>query len=261
VLVEAINAWYAEKGVRDDAKRVEEKGAVWPWSPYSLGHCLRKQAHLLAGLKPTPAEANAVRTFELGHQRGEALEAACKEIWPDARSQVPIRIPLGKFAMTGTVDLWIPSLRTIVDFKTQATFGFGLLDTEGVSEDYQLQIHAYRNGLVLSEEMPLGGSVASTAYASAVTGVRCVVVYEAKDSDARKSIKAQELKELEVPWSEELEERYQTRLREIEGMLIRQEQGTLDPKAYAELPLGPKGGKSWKCRFCSIGEERGGCYK
>jgi len=250
LLVGKLNAWYGAKGQKDTAQRYEERGG-FKFGPSGIGDCLRKSAWLLSGLEPLPLPPETVRTFELGHQRGEALEAACKEIWPDAQSQVPIRIPLGKFEMTGTCDLWIPSLRTVVDFKTQATFGFGLLDTEGVSEEYQLQIHAYRDGM---SKHAAGESLLVREY-------RCVLIYEAKDSDARKGIKAQELKELEVPWSQELEDRYQKRLREIEGMLIRQEQETLDPREYKELPLGPKGGKSWKCRFCNVGEERGECYR
>lgn len=233
----------------DQAKRTEERGGYYP-GPSSLGDCLRKQAWLLTGLEPLPLPPETVRTFELGHQRGEALERACKEIWPDAQSQVPVRIPMGRFVLAGTADLWIPSIRTVVDFKTQATFGFALLDTEGVSEEYALQIHAYRHGI------DLGGD-----WARSVRDIRAVVIYEAKDSDARKGIKAQSLKELEVPWTEDLEARYQKRLMDLEGLLIRKEQGTLDPTTIPELPRDSKGYKSRKCKFCSIGEERGGCYK
>ena len=249
MIAEKLNEWYAAKGMQDQARRDEEHGGH-KLGPSSLGDCLRKQAWLLSGLTPLPLTPENVRTFELGHQRGEALEAACKEIWPDAQSQVPVRIPLGKFELRGTADLWIPSIRTVVDFKTQATFGFALLDTEGVSEEYALQIHAYRHGI------DLGGDWASSA-----KDIRALVVYEAKDSDARKGIKAQSLKELEVPWTEELEERYQRRLMDLEGLLIRKEQGILDPTTIPELPRDAKGYKSWRCRWCSIGEERGGCYK
>lgn len=238
MIAERLNDWYAAKGRRDQAER------GFKFGPSNLGSCLRQQAFLLSGMEPLPLAPEAVRTFELGHQRGEALEAACRELWPDAQSQVPIRIPIGQFEIRGTCDLWIPSLRTVVDFKTQATFGFGLLDTEGVSEEYKLQVHAYRDAIAIDGK----------------AGIRAVLVYEAKDSDARKGIRAQQLKELEVPWTQELEGRYQTRLREIEGMLIRKEQGTLVPKDYPELPLGANGRQSWKCKFCSVGVERGECY-
>ena len=62
-----------------------------------------------------------------------------------------------------------------------------------------------------------------------------------------------------MPWTEELEERYQTRLREIEGLLLRREMGTLDPTKVPELPL-VNGKESWKCRYCAVGKARGQCY-
>lgn len=242
-IVERLQEWYSAKGRADQAERGFKVG------PSNLGDCARKLAHLMAGMEPAPLAPEAVRTFELGHQRGEALEAACRMIWPDAQSQVPIRIPIGRFEIRGTCDLWVPSIRTVVDFKTQSMFGFGLLDTEGVSEEYQLQVHAYRDAI--GRELCERGENQP---------IRAVLVYEAKDSDARKGIKAQALKELEVPWTEELEEKYQQRLALIEGMLIRKEQNALVPKDYPELPLNKNGTKSFKCRYCSVGLDRGGCY-
>ena len=265
MIVSALNSYYAQKGVKDTEKRYEERGG-FTVGPSSLGECGRKIAWLLSGLAPEPLSPETVRTFELGHQRGEALERACKEIWPDAQSQVPVRIPLGKFTLTGTCDLWIPSLRTVVDFKTVGSFGAKMLDKESASEEYKLQMHAYREGIARMlglEPLPISGLKAATS------GIRCVLVYEAKDSPMygysdptplTERIRGGTLMELEVPWTDELEERYQARLREIEGLLIRREQGTLDPTKVPELPLGPKGGKSWKCKYCSVGESRGGCY-
>lgn len=243
MIVDKLNEWYATKGRLDTARRYEERGG-FTIGPSNLGDCSRKLAFLLSGIEPLPLEPHSVRTFELGHQRGEALERACKEIWPDAESQVPIQIPVGKYTMHGTCDLWIPSLRTVVDFKTQAVYGFTLLDQEGPSLDYQLQIHAYRHGI-----------------GSYLRSIKCIIIYEAKDSDVRKGVKGQELKEVEVPWSDELEETYQGRLRMLELMLRQRETNTLNPSAYPELPVGKNGQHSWKCRFCSIGEERGSCYK
>lgn len=259
-LVAKLNAFYAAKGKRDQERRTEER-VGYKIGPSGIGDCLRKHAWLMTGLEPLPLSPETVRTFELGTQRGEALEAACKEIWPDAQTQVPIRIPLGRFTMTGTLDVWIPSERTIVDFKTQATFGYGLLDTEGVSDDYALQIHAYRDGL-WNQRGTLYEDSAPLSLLHDAREIRCLVVYEAKDSDARKGIRAQELKALEVPWTEALEERYQTRLREIEGMMLREEMGALDPTAYPELPL-KAGKKHWKCgdRYCPVGQTRGRCYQ
>lgn len=246
MITEAINDWYTTRGKLETAERREKYGGH-KLGPSNLSDCLRKQAFLLSGMEPEPLTPEALRTFELGHQRGARLEEIAKELWPDARTQLPISIPLGKFKLNGTVDLWIPSLRTVVDFKTIGSFGAGLLSSEGVSEEYALQVHAYRDAL-MPDPKPL-------------VPFRCIVMYEAKDSDARKGVKAGQLIEMEVPWTEELETKYQNRLRELEGMLIRREQGNLDPTAYNELPLEPNGKKSWKCKFCSVGEERGGCYK
>lgn len=244
MIVEHINAWYEKKAKREQAERRETYGGH-KLGPSNLGDCLRKTAWLLSGVEPLPLTPETARTFELGSQRGEALEKACKEIWPDAKSQVPIRIPIGKYEILGTCDLWIPGLLTVVDFKTQAAFGFGLLAEEGVSEEYALQVHAYRAAL----------------FPGSAPAIRALVIYEAKDSDPRKSVKAQQLAELEVPWTQALEDKYQARLRELEGILIRREQGNLDPRSYKELPLDSKGKKSWKCRYCSIGEDRGACYR
>jgi len=250
VIADKLDEWYAQKGARDQEAR------AFKFGPSNLGDCQRKLAHLLSGVEPAPLSPETVRTFELGHQRGEALEEACKAIWPDARTQVAVRIPCGKFTIEGTCDLWIPSLRTVVDFKTQAVFGFGLLDEEGVSLDYKLQVHAYRMGMVSAEGWP-------------PSAVRCVLVYEAKDSDARKGIKGQQLKELEVPYTDELQAEYEERMMALERMLLLNEMGQLDPKAWPELPLDSKGKKSWKCRmdektgrslYCPVGQIRGGCY-
>lgn len=247
-----LDAWYTQKGQADDARRREEHGG-YKIGPSNLGDCLRKTACLLSGMQPAPLSPEALRVFELGHQRGAALEAAAKDIWPDAQTQVPVRIPLGKFHMLGTADLWIPSLRTLVDFKTIGSYGAGLLDKEGVSLEYQLQVHAYRDAL----GNDLAGPLPEPSMSSEI---RAVVVYEAKDSDARKGVKAGSLRELEVPWTLELESLYQERLMLIEGMLLRREAGRLDPGDYDELPL-ENGKESWKCKYCSIGKERGGCYK
>jgi hypothetical protein len=223
-----------------------------------MADCLRKLAWLQLGTEPFPLSPETKRTFELGTQRGGTLEDVARAIWPDAQSQVPVKIKLGRFSLEGSADLFVPRLRTLVDFKTIGSFGAGLLSSEGASEDYKLQVHAYRDGL--HQALSLGGM---DDCCPPIESIRAFIVYEAKDSDARKGVKAGQLIELEVPWTEDLEERYQTRLMELEGMLIRHEQGTLDPLAYPELPLDKKGEKSWKCRhpYCSVGQERGQCYK
>jgi hypothetical protein len=248
MIVGKLNGLYGERGLKDQAARKFKFGAS------NLHDCLRKSAFLLNGMEQLPLTPEAVRIFEFGHQRGDALEAAAKEIWPDAVSQVPLHPKVGKFELgQTTVDLWIPSLKTVVDFKTSGAYGFGLLDTEGVSMDYQLQVHAYRDWLAMRDGV-------------APSSLNCLLIYEAKDSDARKGVRAGSLRGISVPWTEELEFEYTERLAAIQVMLEHREQGTLKPHSYPELPLVEYGIKkkvmkhSWKCKFCSIGEVRGGCY-
>lgn len=248
-IVEKLNSYYSARSVTERATRAYKIG------PSNMGSCLREMAFLLNGLEPGPLRPEQARTFELGSQRGEALEKAAKAIWPDAQSQVPVRIPCGKHTLEGTCDLWIPSERTVVDFKTQATFGFGLLDSEGASIEYRLQVHAYRAGMT---QGVMGWDVGA---------VRAVIVYEAKDSDARKQIKAQELKAIEVPWTEELEATYQKRLKEIALLLDLKGDGTLDPTLVAGLAM-TNGKRHWKCReeggkglYCAVGPTQGRCFE
>jgi hypothetical protein len=259
MIAQALNEKYRALSAKQEAER------PFKFGPSSLGDCMRKQAFLLSGMQGDPISVEQARVFELGHQRGAHLEQLAREIWPDAISQVAVSIPLGKFTLRGTCDLWIPSLLTVVDFKTAGAFGAGLLATEGVSEDYQLQIHAYRDGLASSY---LYGSMMPEE-AVDPSGIRGVIVYEVKDSDARRGVKAGSLIEMEVPWTEALEKRYQDRLLTIEGLMIRHDQGNLDPFQIPPLPL-EKGKKSWKCRvdektgkplYCRVGPIRGRCYE
>jgi len=251
MIADKLDAWYIE----------HQEQRPFRFSPSNLGDCKRKQAWLLSGMEQLPLEAPTLRTFELGHQRGERLEDVCKRIWPDAQSQVHISIKCGKYKLEGTCDLWIPSLKTIIDFKTQSVFGFGLLEAEGVSREYQLQIHAYRHGIFEGLAAFDGVDVGYSPLMDRPQDIKCLVIYEAKDSDARKGVKAQSLKEIEVPWSEDLDKEYHLAMFRIEGLLIRKEQGNLDPRVIPELPLEKNGKHSWKCRYCPIGEERGECYK
>ena len=78
MIASKLNEHYARKGVKDTERRYQERGG-FTVGPSSLGDCLRKTAWLLSGLTPEPLSPETVRTFELGHQRGEALEKACKE--------------------------------------------------------------------------------------------------------------------------------------------------------------------------------------
>lgn len=262
MIVEKLNeAYSAQAG--EEAKR-----AFYP-RPSALGGCLREMAWLLSGATQEPRTPESMRLLELGHQRGEELERRAKEIWPDAETQVKVEIPVPWGTMPGTVDLWIPSLSTIVDFKTAGAYSMGLIVAgEKEEEGYALQLNAYRHGLaarhgVYSNYLPgttYKGIDLSNGY------IRTVLVYEAKDSDARKGVTAGMLHEVEIPYTAELEQRYQKRLLDISLMLDMSKNGILDPTLIAGMPKDSKGKEHWKCRmkdgkplYCSIGTIRGKC--
>lgn len=236
---------------------------VETWRPRAsgVGGCLRAMAHLAAGVTPRPDTPESERVFELGHQRGAELARRAKEIWPDAELELEVEVPLPdtSYRMRGHLDLWIPSLRTIVDFKTAGGFKMGLLakGTEGAGEDYELQLQAYRHGIVDRTEPWAFQGVAQ------LQDIRCVLVFEAKDSDARNGVTAGQLIEVEVPHTDELEQRFQTRLRALADILRQRDSGTLDPKSYPGMP-NPSG--HWRCKekdgrslYCSIGRKVGEC--
>lgn len=259
-----LNEHYAKLAL-EDSKR--------PWipRPSALGGCLREAAFRLSGMEPYPNSPESMRTFELGHQRGAALEEIAKA-WPFAQTQVEVSIPMGwqhhdfgwepsegrdspkEEYMKGTIDLWLPTERTIVDFKTSGVFGFSM-DYDG---GYDLQLQAYRHGML---HFFTGDNQPKVL----LEQIRCVLVYECKDSDARKGVRAGALKEVEVPHTEELEERYQQKLKDIRTMLLLKARGALDPTLVAGMPR-ENGKEHWKCRmkdgmpmYCSIGTVRGKC--
>lgn len=244
MIVEAVNRYYAAQaaGPREPHR----------FRPSNIGDCLRKHALLLSGIEREPLSPETARVFEHGTQRGVRLEEIAKKIWPDAETQVPVSIPVPWGTMEGTVDLWIPSLWTVVDWKTVSVFGFANLEVEGVSEDYQLQVHAYRHGIATKETEHNGWCKIDPSAVSAV------LVYEAKDSDARKGVRAGELKEREVPFTEELEGRYRARLEALSALKGQ------DPFSVPGLPK-----DHWKCRndakgvprYCPIGSRRGKCHE
>lgn len=255
MIVEAVDAFYA--------KQAEAPREPHRFRPSNIGDCLRKHALLLSGIEREPLSGETQRVFEHGHQRGARLEEIARKIWPDAETQVPVSIPVPWGTMEGTVDLWIPSLLTVVDWKTVSVFGFANLDVEGVSEDYQFQIHAYRHGIVERAES-FGNAIVQAFREDEPAPIkldkakyRAVLVYESKDSDARKGVKAGALKEREVPFTVDLEARYQARLEALHG-LRRQ-----DPFSVPGLPS-----THWKCRmkegrpvYCPIGSIRGRCHE
>ena len=232
----------------------EEAKKPWYPRPSGLGGCLREFAWLLSGAEAEPRTPESMRLLELGQQRGEELERRCKLIWPDAEAQVAVQIPVPWGSMPGTVDLWIPSLRAIVDFKTAGAYSMGLIVAgEKEDEGYALQLNAYRHGI--NARWQTLCSLGET---------RTVLVYEAKDSDARKGVTAGMLHEVEIPYTAELEARYQARLKEI-GLLLSLGKD-LDPTLIAGMPS-EKGKPHWRCRlskdnkplYCSVGPIRGSC--
>jgi len=249
------------------AKRLDElyassqdaRTAAWWPRASGCGGCMREMGHLLAGVPPRPNSPESERVFELGHQRGAKLAEMAKRIWPDAETEMEVSIPIPGVdrPMVGHLDLWIPSERTIIDFKTAGAFKMGLLakGEEGVGEDYEMQVQAYRHGIVIEDNWELGDLD--------IADVRCVLIFEAKDSDARKGVTAGQLVEVEVPHTEELEARFQARMKALGDMLSAHADGKLDPKS---LPGMPDPSKHWRCsmkdgrpRYCSIGPRVGQC--
>jgi hypothetical protein len=249
---------------RYTVKAALEGTEPWRPRPSALGGCLREIAWRLSGALAEPRTPESMRVLELGHQRGEALERIAKDCWPNAEVQVPLQIPWPGGFMAGTCDLWIPSLRTIVDFKTAGAFTMGLLlegSERGADEGYALQLNAYRHGIF--EARRLSNNIKP---ALSFGDIRTVLVYEAKDSDARKGITGGMLVEQEVPYSAELEERYQTRLAALHELMQAHEQELLNPLVVPGMPRDEKGREHWKCRmknlkplYCSIGTIQGQC--
>ena len=241
-----------------------------PWFPRAsqCGGCLREYSHLAAGFPARPPSPESLRTFELGHQRGAELARRAKEIWPDAELELEVQVPLpdSPYVMFGHVDLWIPSLRTIVDFKTAGGFKMGLLaqGKEGAGEDYEMQLQAYRWGIVEADRADWKGEPFEDEPPLGPEDIRCVLVFEAKDSDARNGVTAGMLHELDVPHTAELEERFQQRLRALAAILRDRDEGKLDPTSAPGV-YGIKG-KDWRCKerggvalYCKIGPELGKC--
>lgn len=249
-VAEKINAAYRAKL----AAEANERQRWWPRAS-GCGGCLREMAHLLTGHAPKPTSPESERVFELGHQRGARLAEVAKTIWPDAVCELEVEVPIPGVArpMRGHLDLWIPSERLIVDFKTAGGFKMGLLVSgeEAAGEDYEMQLQAYRHGV----DRIIGGD-------PALHQIRCLLVFEAKDSDARKGVTAGQLVEVEVPHTAELEARFQARMKALGEMLTAANSGQLDPKTIPGMPA-----KHWRCRtdksgrplYCSIGPTVGQC--
>ena len=251
MIVEKLNALYAEQA------RAETSQA-WRPRPSALGGCMREAAWLLSGAEREPRTPESLRLLELGTQRGEELERRARLAWPDAEVQVPVSIPVPWGVMEGTVDLWIPSLRCIVDFKTAGAYSMGLVVSgEKQDEGYALQLNAYRHGIV--------GSEIDVEY---LASVRTILVYEAKDSDARKGVTAGMLHEVEIPYAAALEDLYASRLQQWKTLLDSLDSGSLRPTDVAGVFRDSKDGKpNWRCRmskegkplYCSVGPLRGQC--
>lgn len=251
----------------------QEEPEPGPWFPRAsgCGGCLREMAHLAAGLTARPASPESLRTFELGHQRGAELARRAKAIWPDAECELEVSIPLpnSPHVMLGHLDLWIPSLRTIIDFKTAGGFKMGLLaqGKVGAGEDYEMQLQAYRHGVLhRAWEFSLISSPGETYHGIYdARSIRCLLIFEAKDSDARNGVTAGMLHEVEVPHTAELEARFQQRMSALAAILRDRDAGTLDPTSAPGV-WGTKG--DWRCKqdrttgrplYCKVGPEVGKC--
>ena len=260
MIVEKLNAAYSVDAQLDAQQ-------AWYPRPSGLGGCLREYAWRMSGAEAEPRTPESMRLLELGHQRGEELERRCKALWPDAETQVKVEIPAPWGTMKGTVDLWIPSLRTIVDFKTAGAYSMGLVVSgEKEDEGYALQLNAYRHGISCLKSVVSLPEFSHPTRSLNLEDIRTVLVYEAKDSDARKGVTAGMLHEVEVPYTAALEAAYLTRMQAIWTLLQNQRSGSLQPLDVGGMPRDSKGRESWKCRmkdgkplYCSIGTIRGCC--
>jgi hypothetical protein len=226
---------------------------AWIPRPSGLGGCMREAAWLLSGAEREPRSPESMRVLELGSQRGAELAKRAKEIWPDAELEKEVTIPVPWGTMKGHIDLWIPSELLIVDFKTAGAYAMGLVASgEKQDEGYALQLNAYRHGIAdLFDWQARSTTLADT---------RTILVYEAKDSDARKGVTAGMLVEQEIPYTAELEDAYQARLRHIFVILGKLSEPSDVPGVY-----GTK--QEWRCKcakdgrplYCSIGPTRGAC--
>jgi hypothetical protein len=213
-----------------------------------------------------------VRIFELGHQRGQELGQRLKTAFSDAvicdcdsanwecapECATTIQIPTPWGNMSGHFDAWVPSLRTIVDFKTAGNYSMGKVLGGEEDERYALQLNAYRHGIMEKYEPVI----------SLYADIRTILVYEAKDSDARKGVAAGMLHEVEVPYTPALEEAYQAKLKAWAILLDLKRNGSLQPLDISGVFNEGKGGKPhWRCsmdkegkpKYCSIGPIRGQC--
>jgi hypothetical protein len=277
VIAAKLNEAYAAQASQEAARRHDEG---WRPRASSCGGCLREAAHLAAGFTPRPNSPESTRVFELGHQRGAELARRAKAIWPDAvicncpapnwqcepqcATTVSVLVPGTAEAMSGHFDVWIPSLRTIVDFKTAGGFKMGLLagGQEGAGEDYEMQLQAYRHGISGSLTRDVSMPDDTLKMRPLWTHeIRCVLVFEGKDSDARKGITAGQFIELEVPHTEALEARFQARMKAIGELANARAAGTLEPTTIPGMQKG-----HWRCKekdgvplYCSIGPKIGKC--
>ena len=243
-IADKLNAAYS-------AQAAEEAKQPWFPRPSALGGCLREAAFLLSGAAREPRSPESMRVLELGNQRGAELARRAQRIWECAEAEREVFIPTPWGEMRGHIDLWLSDVKTIVDFKTAGAYSMGLVVSgEKQDEGYALQLNAYRHGIHAMLGIPLAE-------------IRTVLVYEAKDSDARKGVTAGMLVEQEIPYSEGLEAAYGSRLNQI-AMLMQRD---LDPKIVGGMSK-ENGKPHWRCKlhkdgktplYCSIGPIRGNC--
>lgn len=240
----------------------------------ALGDCPRKLAALLSGLEPAPLSARTLRIFELGTDRGVALashlssaldlehDSTEREVWiPTAiageEGQRIVRALEARFGSTdpsvrvhdeqlqirARIDLLIPlsdaQSVAVIEVKTKGSYGFKLLEKEGVEQAYSAQVLGQVLGLARE----------------GLHVERATVLYEDKDTQA--------LAALDVDVSAQALEDFRTgTLHEVEQVLRLAPWTEFEraPAVHVERALaGGVKALPWQCNYCSIGPARGKC--
>lgn len=276
-----------DKGRR--SLRALEVERSWPLSPSVFGSCSRELALRLSGHPRVEESVESLRVFELGHlvecllgdeverlleeellqrtnggefQRttwvpvcvGELAVAAYKRAWeawpawPEAGKTYRLQGKPGgeseqTFEVLGTMDLLLEG-RTVVDFKSSSSYGFGLLEREGPKEEHVVQVMAYMHGLLREDNQ---------------AGVGGILVYLAKDADARRGHVGGQLRAFDVSLDDEEHAlAYSRALARIRDVL----RGWVEGRGEMIEPSVERSGRwlPWQCNYCSVGPLAGGCW-
>lgn len=253
-------------------KRANETRDTFPITGSSFGHCPRRLSALIAGLARVPLSYKAGRTFEDGHDRGEALAKALSDALPkpwEARRELETWAPIegvvdpvatlreierrfpstervaaiieGKLCLRGRIDLCFIDrhgmVAETVEIKGKNSFGMSKLDTEGPGDEYVAQVAFYRRGLMFAKLR-----VASSHF-----------LFEDKDT--------QEWVTITMP-QDELEDIFTQLEPDIADVL--NDLGRLGPQFTGYegptiLATGQEGKLPWQCNYCAVGPKTGQC--